>query len=525
MKLLQRLKKRSLKAQGEQGMAMAVAMLMGLMLTAASSGLLAKQLMLRRLGAAESYKQLAEMAATSGMTRLLAAMNSTGDSDGSPDLTYLWELNQNNNYGSVDSAEQQWDLDISAIRPKLSQPCYPIQQESSAELGLLEGDLSGGENMRNDGRNSAVQTSYRLRSYSQENDARTFEIEGYATQSDGDQVLSRSLLSRILSAEEVVMSNQHWGVLGAKTMELGPSKIDGEGLAIWLIDRNQAQAEFANSSSCSQIVADATGSTNASMKSALWPKVGDGDQFPGLGLFADHNEHSEQLYIDTSLSKPISRDGITTELQGMVSRDDDDNVTAINLQSKYLCAGKNDKPCLVKIEQLKLTDAIDLRIETGSDSNTKPVILRLVDGSSSVNLSAGRLCQASRPNGSSSNNSLDCNDTAKAEELVIIAPVGDEPTSCGTSDANLILEGNSLPAAVVLMPQGKTHLSGPADMNGLLWSSSLCAQEGLTLSRTNADGSDVVAGFRQLWGQKNFQFGRTAWRGLRGKKHDVFLRW
>ena len=31
MKLLQRLKKRSLKAEGEQGMAMAVAMLMGLM--------------------------------------------------------------------------------------------------------------------------------------------------------------------------------------------------------------------------------------------------------------------------------------------------------------------------------------------------------------------------------------------------------------------------------------------------------------------------------------------------------------
>jgi len=296
-------------------------------------------------------------------------------------------------------------------------------------------------------------------------------------------------------------------------------------LAIWLIDRNQAQAEFANSSSCSQIVADATGSTNASMKSALWPKVGDGDQFPGLGLFADHNEHSEQLYIDTSLSKPISRDGITTELPGMVSRDDDGNVTAINLQSEYLCAGKNDKPCLVKIEQLKLTDSIDLRIETGSDTNTKPVILRLVDGSSSVNLSAGRLCQASRPSGSTSNNSLDCNDTAKAEELVIIAPVGDEPTSCRTSDANLILEGNSLPAAVVLMPQGKTQLSGPADMNGLLWSSSLCAQEGLTLSSTNADGSDVVAGFRQLWGQKNFQFGRTAWRGLRGKKHDVFLRW
>ena len=62
---------------------------------------------------------------------------------------------------------------------------------------------------------------------------------------------------------------------------------------------------------------------------------------------------------------------------------------------------------------------------------------------------------------------------AKAEELVIIAPVGDEPSSCEGSEGNLILEGNSLPAAVVLMPQGKTQLN---EMNGLLWSNSLCAR-------------------------------------------------
>ena len=50
MSLYKHFQKRAENAKGEQGMAMAVAMLMGLMLTAASSGLIAKQLMLRRLG-------------------------------------------------------------------------------------------------------------------------------------------------------------------------------------------------------------------------------------------------------------------------------------------------------------------------------------------------------------------------------------------------------------------------------------------------------------------------------------------
>ena len=127
MSLYKHFQKRAENAKGEQGMAMAVAMLMGLMLTAASSGLIAKQLMLRRLGAAESYKQLAELAATSGMNRLLASMNNTGTQDGSADLTYLWELNHSNSYNNADTAERNWDLSLAEVRPKLSQPCYPIQ--------------------------------------------------------------------------------------------------------------------------------------------------------------------------------------------------------------------------------------------------------------------------------------------------------------------------------------------------------------------------------------------------------------
>ena len=49
----------------------------------------------------------------------------------------------------------------------------------------------------------------------------------------------------------------------------------------------------------------------------------------------------------------------------MITRDPDTNkITSINLTRDYLCNGEDDKPCLVKIEQLKLTNGIDLRIET-----------------------------------------------------------------------------------------------------------------------------------------------------------------
>ena len=139
MSLIHRLRKRQQAAKQEQGMALAVAMMMGLMLTVASSGLLAKQMMLRRLGAAESYKQLAEMAATSGMNRLLASMNEVDTSEGGVDLTYLWELNQNANFSNSDPNQEEWDLPVASIRPKLNQPCHPMQDPSSAELGSCMG--------------------------------------------------------------------------------------------------------------------------------------------------------------------------------------------------------------------------------------------------------------------------------------------------------------------------------------------------------------------------------------------------
>ena len=59
----------------EQGLAMLIALMMGMVLMAGVTGLLLRQLMGRQLGAAESYQQMAETAALNGFNRILGELN------------------------------------------------------------------------------------------------------------------------------------------------------------------------------------------------------------------------------------------------------------------------------------------------------------------------------------------------------------------------------------------------------------------------------------------------------------------
>ena len=78
----------------EQGVALVLAVLMSIILLAISTGLLAKQLITRRNGASESYKQMAETAASNGLNRILAKLNNSNT-----DISYLWRLQQNAQQG------------------------------------------------------------------------------------------------------------------------------------------------------------------------------------------------------------------------------------------------------------------------------------------------------------------------------------------------------------------------------------------------------------------------------------------
>ena len=61
--------------QQEEGMAMVMALLMGVVLLAGATGLMIRQMMARKLGAAESYSQLAESAALNGLNRIISDLN------------------------------------------------------------------------------------------------------------------------------------------------------------------------------------------------------------------------------------------------------------------------------------------------------------------------------------------------------------------------------------------------------------------------------------------------------------------
>ena len=92
MKSLIHKTKQSTKAQvayEEQGMSMVIALMMGMVLTVGVSGLMMRQLMTRKLGAAESYQQMAETAALNGFNRILGELN---DNNNESYKGYLYTL-------------------------------------------------------------------------------------------------------------------------------------------------------------------------------------------------------------------------------------------------------------------------------------------------------------------------------------------------------------------------------------------------------------------------------------------------
>ena len=132
-------------------MALMLAVLMGVVLIAAASALLAIQLLSRRSGASASNRDLAEASAQSGLNRIEATLNGNGG-----DYRYLWEVPSS---AWADAASAAGG---STIRPLLSQPCS-FKPLDAASLAVLQGGTVGG--VRQDG-GVPVTARYGLRSYS-----------------------------------------------------------------------------------------------------------------------------------------------------------------------------------------------------------------------------------------------------------------------------------------------------------------------------------------------------------------------
>ncbi|PTU02014.1 hypothetical protein DBR45_14520 [Pseudomonas sp. HMWF031] len=59
----------------EQGVALVLTLMMGALLVGGTSALVLRQIMARKLGASESYQQLAENAAMTGLNRIMGELN------------------------------------------------------------------------------------------------------------------------------------------------------------------------------------------------------------------------------------------------------------------------------------------------------------------------------------------------------------------------------------------------------------------------------------------------------------------
>jgi hypothetical protein len=544
----------------DQGMALAIALLTGLLLLVATSGLMAKQIMQRRTGASESYKQLAELAASNGLNRILARMNDYK----SADITYLWQLTQDQSINSNDTLIKQWDLAEANLRPQMDQPCYPLGLTSELKAELLGKEISKGQNLRNDGRGAAVTSSYRLRSYSYEpgDSKATFSVEGYATQGSGDstKVLGRSLLTRVLALQRYSNGSDNWAAIAGYNLNLGPSNLTGSGRVLWLINSQNAQ-RFGSAGACSGgSLGSIIGSSNSSLQDRIWPLSSTNNslpEFPSAGLFeSEANATTDQVTGTNPVQRRIwniddnrsttcagtapgggnTGEAICTRGDASTSWTSLENtstvkrnsgkVTDITLHSEQICNGSGtNQPCLVWIESIKLSNGAKLSIETGSSGNgAKPVVLRMLRSQEAIQISNGSLCQANYS--ASTSAPLPCSSSPKAERLAIVGTCTDPSCSAGGAPQKLTFGGNSLPAAIVLMPNGAVSITSNATMKGLLWANTINATPGINFSTSNTDGSNILDAAKSLWNwDKTLNFGRTISQGIRGTGLDMFLRW
>jgi hypothetical protein len=516
------------KAKYEEGLALAISVLTGLLLLAGTSALMAKQIMARRTAAGESYKHIAEIAATNGFNRLVRLINSDGSHR---DVSYLWGLDQ---------SKGEWDLPEYQLRSKLIEPCTDLlhRTDSSIQQRLKGADLTQGQPLGDTGSGKEITMSFRLAK--QENkgaNEASLTVEGFAKRA-GINLLNRSRVQRNLELREFVAEENDFGVLAAKNLELGSSNIDGAGSILWLIDPNSNR--FNRSSLCTpSSLASAARAYSWGTRGRIWPIK---KPFPPSSLFdtpvvnTDHR-HSwwfgSYAYQSPCNSNACVHDGrywrdAAQYYGGLVhiertSYSRYSPARTISLHGEKICNGNRTKPCLIKVSGINLQSGTILAIETTSSAGARPVVIR-ADGNTTLDTSGGQLCQGQYS--SSHYGRLNCDPSAKPEQLVLVANKGDNSSNCyGGARQVLQISGNSLPSAMVLMPSGTVQINQRANIKGMIWAGNLCARSGLRLNTGTANNS-VIAGFRKTWDPgENQAFGRLLNRAVRGTGLDSFQQW
>ena len=549
----------------EQGLSMLIALMMGMVLMAGVTGLLLRQLMGRKLGAAESYQQMAETAALNGFNRILSELN---NDDNTAYKGYLFTLDHHG--GDIDSSGSEkwgWNLSNQADFP-LRELCtnrsqLPEAVPASSSTGkpphvaLTENTSS----QREDGK-ANIQLHYRLRGYTTTATASNngsgegrFQIEGLVARNGDDPgkgYLARTLLLRSLYVNSIVAGEGDWAVLAGQTLSLGDTEIldkngsTGEGKV--LLNVNSADRYLtANGCLPSNLLEDVGASnTNDNLENKVIPILEKGlptSNLWNLGLSQDQASDSDKVRIwsfdDTDSLEDCDAIACNRESTSAEADEYDDldesTGSVIRLSASELCKGTGND-CHIFVEHINLTST-RLLIETSAN---RPVVLHLeYPGTStvapsepgitgSINLGIGaQLC------GVDAGSDI-CN--GKPEQLIILsaAPKPSGVRSCGVSPVSdkyvLAFEGDSLPAASVHLIPGivKTGTSSTS-LNGLIWADGICTDAGPFDLITGTSGdSTVVRDLNEQWDweSQNFPgYGQMVTRGIRGTGLDTFRRW
>ena len=543
----------------EEGMAMLITMMVGLLLLAGSGGLMARMMMGRKIGSSESYQQMAETAALNGFNRILGTFNKDDDENY---RGYYFALN--NHEGDPDiTGDEKWHWESANDRPSpapLQELCTDTSIGMPAEWPRTNIQLTSGSSQRNDGE-EAIQLFYRLRGYSSPGQTATgegvFEVEGIVKREGAnaaDEYLARTLLTRSLYVQSIVAAEDDWGVMAGHHLELAGSTItdqfdnsDGSGLVV--INEDESSSYQATSSCSPSSLANRVGSNSTDLGLKVWPTLKRGlpltnlfekdqliDRQDGqtrIWSFDDSNRDSidpEEEPGRASFHSQCSDSPVCTRLADSdafsipngVEVDSENNT--ITIDGGSICKGQSGFECHLYVEHLNL-DKTKLHIENSS----RPVVIHLErpqQDNVNSNLS-GRieLTGSSEFCGVNSGSSR-CN--GKPERFVITANAGQTGMACNANTHVVSFEGDSLPHAFIHLPKGTVRPTAEAKLHGVIWAHSICASDGNIQLVTEDSSGTVVRAADSLWGWSDQGFpgyGRMVTRGIRGTGLDTFRRW
>ena len=560
----------------EQGIALLLALLIGMILIVGATGLMIRQLMARKLGANESYQQLAETAAVNGFNRILGKLNNN-----KPDeyLGFLYAVNNRDKEGEagLPAAGYQWNLYATETPPLLPQLCTnttgiintngitwdPLQEtELTIPTEATQDEASNG--MRNDGNKGAIKTSYRLRGYAKPSGEGIFEVEGFVRR-DGDQedeYFSRALLTRSLSVIPLILQAKDWGVIAGNYLDLGTTSVAGastesKGKIVWNVSSSE---NFQNATNCTttNYLKNLPGlnfsSSNTSTESAiardLWPivqgaiplshydkgktidKMTSNSNKVRIWSFDDQEGAASGCYNSVVCTRAHDTNSTVTP-QISETQDSNTGQWTVEVNADDICNEKTEENnvCHVFVEHINL-EQTNLFFKV-LNSNIEAIVIHLelpYNTAKASNLSGriqlsknSRLCLTSELSESGSG----C-ENSEPERLVISSSTGPQPIQCNNINNKpyvLQIEGSALPGALIHMPKGSLYLSGDAQLKGIIWAHDICAGDhGIELT-TEIGEKSIIESAQTLWGWKPEQgYGRMVLRGIRGTGLDVFKR-